>query len=272
MKKITTFLIIWVTLLPSVFAQAGRFTPADSAVYFNNAFEAGEKLIFKVKYGFIPGGYAYLTTDIKKIGYDWYYAASAKAITSGVVGQLAEINDRYESYFSISTGLPIRAVRDIRENSYRKFNEVIFVRDKNIVRSLTTGEQKVPPGTLDILSAFYYARRHIFTHPLKKNEVIALRTFFDEELYDVVIKFKKAEKIKTKFGKINCLRFGPVLDEKSPFEKEDDLKIWFSDDGNFIPIKIRLKMGVGNVKVDLIKYSGLKNPFGQKFIRDNGNS
>ncbi len=249
-------------------AQAGRFTPADSAKYHNNAFAAGENLIYKVNYGLIHGGYASLKTGLEQIGYDWYYSAVAQATTSGLIGALAKVKDRYESYFSIATGLPIRAVRDIRENDYRKFNEVIFVRDKNIVRSLTTGEQKVPPGTLDILSAFYYARRHIFTHNLKKNEVINLTTFFDEELYIVKIKYKGSEKVRTKFGKIKCLRFGPVLGKDSPFEKEKDLRVWFSDDGNFIPVKIRLKVGISNVKVDLIKYTGLKNPFGQNIQRD----
>lgn len=251
-----------------IFAQAGRFNPADSIRFKNNAFQPGENLIYKVKYGLVPGGYASLSVGLEQIGYDWYYAVSANVRTSGLVGAMANVRDRYESYFGIASGLPIRAVRDIRENNYRKFNEVLFRRENNTVISLTTGEHKVPSGTLDILSAFYFARRYIFTHKLKKNEIINLTTFFDEELYVVKIRYLETEKIRTNFGKIRCLRFGPVIEKGSSFEKEKDFQVWFSDDGNFIPVKVRLKVGISTVKADLHKYSGLKNTFGDSFERE----
>ena len=43
-----------------------------------------------------------------------------------------------------------------------------FVRDENKVISLKSGEHKVPSGTLDVLSAFYYARRMIFKNKFEK--------------------------------------------------------------------------------------------------------
>ncbi|MEA2040938.1 MAG: DUF3108 domain-containing protein [Bacteroidota bacterium] len=240
----------------------GNYTPPDSIRFKNSSFSPGEKLIYKVKYGLVPGGYASLTTNLEKIGFNWYYAVKAVARTDGLVGKVTYVRDRYESYIDIATGLPIRAVRDIRENNYRKFNEVLFRRSNNTVLSLTTGEHKVPPGTLDILSAFYYARRYIFEHEFKKNQTLNLTTFFDEEIYVIKIRYKEKEMVRTDFGKIECLKFVPVLEKGGPFEKEKDLRVWFSNDGNFIPLKIRLKIGIGKVKCDLHQYSGLKNSLG----------
>lgn len=265
MRIITALLIIFLPLAGNT--QQNKFTPADSVRFKNNAFQPGEELIYKVKYGLIPGGYASLRVGLEEIGYNWYYSVKAVARTSGLVGKIANVSDRYESYFEISSGLPIRAVRDIRENNYRKFNEILFRRSTNTVLSLNTGKHKVPEGTMDILSAFYFARRYIFSHKLKKNEVINLTTFFDEELYRIKIRYKGTDRVRTDFGRIDCMRFVPVLDKNSPFKKEKDLQVWFSDDGNFIPVKIRLKIGISTVKCDLRNYSGLKNTFGGKFQR-----
>lgn len=266
MRKLISIFILLLPLLST--AQEGKFTPADSARFENNAFSPGEEIIYKVKYGLIPGGYASLRVGLEQIGYNWYYSVKAVARTSGLVGKIANVSDRYESYFEISSGLPIRAVRDIRENNYRKFNEILFRRSNNTVISLNSGEHKVPQGTLDILSAFYYARRYIFSHKLEKNEVINLTTFFDEELYVVKIRYKETEKVRTNFGRIECLKFVPVLEKNGPFEKEKDLQVWFSDDGNFIPVKIRLSIGISTVKCDLQNYTGLKNTFGAPFQRN----
>jgi len=239
----------------------------DSVPIINTAFEPGEYLKYKVKYGLINGGYAEMKIETEQIGYDWYYHVKAIAKTTGAVAVFARVYDRYESYIELASGFPLQSIRDINEGNYRRYNEVIFAREEGKVISLKSGEHKVPAGTLDVLSAFYYARRMIFDKPLSKNEVINLTTYFDDELYTVKIKYQKSEKIKTKFGKINCLKFVPVLDGNSSFKKEEDMQVWFSDDGNFIPVKIRLKVGISTVKCDLNHYKDLKNPFGKQFIR-----
>ncbi len=260
MKKnilIFAFLIFGI----SIFAQS------DSVPIVNTAFNPDEYLKYKVKYGIINGGNAEMKIMLEQVGYDWYYHVKAVARTSGLVGKFARVSDRYESYIQLYDGMPLQAIRDINENNYRRYNEVIFDRDENKIISLKSGEHKVPPGTLDVLSAFYFARRMIFKKAFKKNEVINLTTWFDEHLYIVKVKYKKTEKIRTKFGKIRCLKFVPLLDKDAPFKKEEDMQVWFSDDGNFIPVKIRMKVGISTVKCDLEQYDGLKNPLGKPFIR-----
>ncbi len=260
MKK-QLFLSVLLFLSLFVFGQKN-----DSVPIINTAFNPEEYLKYKIKYGIINGGYAEMKIELEQVGSDWYYHVKAIARTSGLVGKFARVNDRYESRINLYDGLPLQSIRDINENNYRRYNEVIFVRDQNKVISLKSGDHKVPPGTLDVLSAFYYARRMIFKNKLKKNQIINLTTYFDEQLYTVKVKYKKTEKIRTKFGKIKCLKFIPVIDDKSTIKKEDDMQVWFSDDGNFIPVKIRLKVGFSTVKCDIIQTKGLKYPLGKPFI------
>lgn len=238
--------------------EVNKNSPPD----YNTAYQAGEYLKYDVSYGFISGGQAEMTVAVEQLGYDWYYHTKAIATTEGITAKMFTVWDRYESYIDIVTGLPIMAIRDIREENYRKYNEAVFNRNDNIVMSLASGQRKVPPGTQDILSAFYYARRYIFNKELVKGEVINLTTFFDDEIFIIKIKFTKKEIYKTEFGKFECLRFAPVIEPGGPFEKENDMQVWFTNDGNFIPVRIKLSLPVGSVKCDLTGYKNLKNEFG----------
>ena len=234
----------------------------DSNKYINTAFEAGEKISYKVKYGIINGGKATLSINIIPHGYSYIYHIKALARTTGTVGSMFTIRDVYESFAEVHSGYPIKSIRNIYENKYTSYNEVLFFRESNTVRSLKTGTHKVPPNVLDVLSAFYYARRYLFSNGVEKGKTITLNTFFDNELLPIKLKFKGKEKVRTKFGKITCLRFVPLLGKKSPFKKEDDMKIWVTADKNFIPVKIRIKLPIGKLKCDITDFVNIKNKKG----------
>ncbi len=257
-KKISSLLII-------VFVGLQLFSQINvDSITQNSAYKPGERLIYSLKYGTIKGGEASLTINIIPSGDDFYYYVKADAVTTGFAANLGKIYDVYESYFEISTGYPVKAVRNIREAGYTRYNELFFFRDSNFVYSINSGKHWIPKNTLDILSAFYYARRHLFNRNFKKGQTINLTTFFDEHLFPVKIKYKKTETIKTKFGKIECLKFVPVLEKNNPFKKEDDMQIWFSNDGNYIPVRIKMKSKIGAFKAVLTGYENLKNPLGVK--------
>ena len=67
------------------------------------------------------------------------------------------------------------------------------------------------------------------------------------------------EKVKTSFGKIKCLKFNPVTEVGRAFKTEDDMTIWYTDEPNFLPVKIRLELRIGSVRVELVDFSGLKH-------------
>jgi hypothetical protein len=45
------------------------------------------------------------------------------------------------------------------------------------------------------------------------------------------------------------------------FKNDDDMVVWFSNDNNYIPIRIRFNIFLGAIYCDLSQYSGLKYPF-----------
>ncbi len=228
----------------------------------NSAYRPGEKLVYSVKYGAVKGGEASMTIDVIPSGEDYFYYVKATAVTTGLATNFATIYDVYESYINIKNGYPVKSARNIKENNFRLYNEVLFFREQNYVWSLNSGKHYIPNNALDLLSAFYFVRRHLFSQDFTKGQTIDLTTFHEEKLFPVKIKYKENEKIKSKFGKINCMLFVPVLEVSNPFKNEDDLKIWFSDDGNYIPVLIKMKSKVGTIKAELVQYENLQNPLG----------
>jgi hypothetical protein len=252
------YVIICCLFSGTAFTQEGDL----SSIFINTAFQTGETLKYEVKYGIFKGGEAVMSINMFPAGYTYVYHVKAVATTAGLAERFFTIMDIYESFIDIPTGLPVKAIRNIREEKYLSYDEVLFYRYNNTISSLKYGIKDVPPNTHDILSAFYYARRYLFSNNLKVNEIINLSTFLDGDLIPIKIRFKGFETVKLKSHEINCLKFVPVIEAGSTFKKEEDLTILVSNDGNYVPVKIRVELPIGSLKCDLKDFSGLKNKFG----------
>lgn len=231
--------------------------PTKPVVY--KPFRAGERLVYELRYGPIVGGRAHL--ELKKTTYKGKpaYFAEATAISIGLVDKLFNIRDIYSSYFDPVTNLPYMAIRDIHEGNYTFYNEVEYFHNDSLVISKKSGEVKVPPNILDMVSTLYYLRR-IDYKKLQPGDVIDVETFFSDEIFPFDIRYRGKEKVKTKLGTFMCLRFDPVVEPGRIFESEDDMTIYISDDANYLPMQVRFDMLVGSVKCDLAEYDNIMYP------------
>jgi len=55
-------------------------------------------------------------------------------------------------------------------------------------------------------------------------------------------------------GHYDALVMSPVMPDNKMFDGENSIKVWLSDDQYKIPLKIKAKMFVGAVEVDIIEY------------------
>ena len=127
----------------------------------------------------------------------------------------------------------------------------------NTLLSKKSGELEVSAIVQDIISAFYYLRRRL-NSSLKEGDEIQIETFIDDMVLPINIKYVGKESIRTKLGRINCLKFSPTTNPGRVFKTQNDLMFWVSDDENYIPLRIKLNLKIGSLKCDLIEYSGLK--------------
>lgn len=223
----------------------------------NKPYKAGEKLRYEMSYGWITGGEA--TVNLEKVNFYGKPVYHVKAIgkTIGMAHVIYHVYDRYESWFDISTGLPYKSLMDLTEGDWKKFNIVYFNQDAHSLKSKLSGEKKIDKNIFDVVSAFYYVRESI--HGLKPGQVFEIYTYFHDKPWNMIIRYKGIETIKTDLGKIECMKFKPVV-EKGTFKDEEALDIWISNDKNKIPVRIKMKLFVGSFKTDLVEYKGLKYP------------
>jgi hypothetical protein len=230
------------------------------------SYQPGEKVSYIVHYGVVTGGIA--TMELKKETFAgrevWHSIMTGR--TTGLADVIFKVLDIYESYIDPKTELPLLSVRNISEGRYRRYNEVTFDhttrKDSAILSSDLTGIHIAPKGIHDILSCFYWYRNQIFPgiDKIKKGDVITVITWFTDELYPIRMKDLGTEEVKTKAGRIKCHKFNPVTEKGRLFKTEDDVSFWFSDDKNFLPVKIRFDIFVGSFMVDMQDYEGLVYP------------
>lgn len=226
----------------------------------NTAYKAGESLKYLLYYGFVDGGKAEFTlTQSKPVNGNEVLHAKAEAHTTGMARWFIALDDVYESYFLEKNGKPIKAIRNIKENKYKYYDEVTYNHEANTVTSKKNGTISVPENIYDIISSVYYLRRQGFNN-VKLNDTITIMTYFADEIFPYRIIFKGKETISTKLGKIKSLKFQPIVETGRVFKEQDDMRFWISDDANFLPLRVEFDMFVGSIKCDLIDYKNVKNP------------
>lgn len=253
MKKYFVFILLLVATTP-ILAQ----TP--------QAFEAGEWLKFRIHYGWFNASYA--TLEIKETTFRSQSAFHivGKGKSTGLLDLFFKVDDTYETYISKKTRLPIRFKRKINEGGYKKDNVIDFDQEnnkavvhnkiKNTTEVFTTKEY-----VQDMLSALYYLRNEIEGKSFEVGDTIVINMFFDNENYKFVSKFLGRETVKSKFGKIACLKFRPFVQAGRVFKEKESLTFWISADKNHVPIKIKAELAVGSLEADLEAFKGLKHSF-----------
>ena len=65
------------------------------------------------------------------------------------------------------------------------------------------------------------------------------------------------------------IKIVPLLIEGTIFDGGEKMTVWVSDDANHLPLRINSPILVGSIKVDLVDYDGLRNPFTSMISKEN---
>ena len=172
------------------------------------------------------------------------------------------MRDRYETYFDTATLQPYKFIRNVDEGGYKTIENVNFNQEANTAVSLN-GTYKVPGCIQDVMSAIYYARNIDFNQ-YKPDDKIPFDMFLDNEIYHLYIRYLGKEKIKTRFGTFNAIKFRPLLVKGTIFAGGEKMSVWVSDDPNHIPVRIESPIVVGTIKVDMMDFKNLRYPLSSR--------
>ncbi|MFI5150451.1 MAG: DUF3108 domain-containing protein [Bacteroidia bacterium] len=256
-------------LLPSfrpIEPVPGEPTPPASELrkVKNESFKRGELLKYRLHYGIIDAGTAEIeVTDENKIVNERpTMHIVGRGYSRGAFDFFFKVRDRYESFVDEGSLAPVVFLRKVDEGGYKINQDQVYDHEKQKV--MANGKTyDIPQYTQDMLSAFYFARTMDMTQA-KVGDVFAVKSFIDNEIWELKIKFMGKETISTSLGKIKCLRFHPIVQKGRVFKKEEDLNVWISDDKNHIPVRAQAEVLIGSVKMDLSSFSNLANPLAKE--------
>lgn len=263
---ILVFIFIWTTLTlagPSLMVDSLKIDSAS----VSTGFVSGEKLTFKLRYGFITAGYAEMMAGqtLYKDSVETYHFKTTARSASGF-SWIYRVKDEVNSYVNKKDFSAVYFEKKLREGSYRadlisdynladSLALVKFIRYKSNmkVRTKTTYRVKVPPAVQDILASFYYIR----TQKLRVGTSFYLTNHDKKKVYPLEIKVYKKEIIKTGAGKFRCLVVEPLIKGEGLFKKKGRLRIWLTDDEYKIPVQMTTEVIVGHITSELIKIEGI---------------
>jgi hypothetical protein len=252
--------------IPLMFMLLSSDNYNDYRVMTNTSFIRGEVIEYKAHYGFVNAaeGQMVIHDDLFTINGRPCYKIDVFGKSIGMFDLFLRIRDNWGTYLDTASIVPQKFYQKIEEGKYRKHEIIDFDHENGNVKVHNyhfrnkawkpIEEFEIPRYAQDIVSGYYYLRTLDFKK-IKEGEIITVKAFFDDEVYDFKIKFIGREQLKTKLGTINSLVISPIMPENSLFDGENSIQVWISEDRNKVPLKIRANMFVGAVEIDIQSYS-----------------
>lgn len=236
-----------------------------------NAFHVGEKLTFKIRYGFIKAGEAvmWVKDTLRWNGVPVYHIqTTARSVPA--FDWIFKVRDEVNSYVTVDGFYSLRFEKKLREGSYKVDLIVDYLHQDSLahVRFFRYDRDdknrdfkvKIPPYINDILSSFYYVR----TRPLKVGQSLFIKNHEKEKVYDLEVKVHRKEILEVDAGTFRCLVVEPLIKGEGIFKQKGRLMIWLTDDQYKFPVQMTSEVAVGHITTELIRFEGIPMPIKAK--------
>jgi len=227
---------------------------------YTPAFEVGENLLFRIRWGAIVGGYSTLTVPrIKLKDGKLAYHIVSEARSTGFIDTFYKVRDFNQAWMDTEQPRSLGYEKNLSEGKYRvqetvryDYIENRFYRDKERLDKNSHKEQDgpIPSAVFDILSSFYYIR----SLPLEVGKAVTIDVHSGSTTYPLVVGVTKRAVAKTKAGKFDCFVLEPALREPGIFiHKGKKLEIWVTADERRMPVMMRCDIKIGTITAELVK-------------------
>lgn len=227
----------------------------------SNRVIAGENLNYKASWGFLTIGSASTRIDktTYRIGSNDCYKIDIHGQTNGLA-KLFNVNNKWTSYVDKKSITTYQSSRSIREGGFALDEQVRYdhknkkaevkVLDKE---SGTYKLKKVYDTSEDVrdIVAGFMVIRLIDLSKYRVGDTISVSGFYEDEAYTINVVNAGKEYLKTEIGKVQCYKLNPIVPKNKIFNGKNSIAIWYSTDKTQSIIRIRAKMFVGNILVDI---------------------
>ena len=225
----------------------------------------GERIEYRVHYGFINAGEAILQIDenIHTVNQRPCYKIDVFGRTTGFFDMITTVRDNWGTYLDTSAVVSQMFYQTIKEGKYMKKEVIEFDQIKNlaVVNRLNKEDSslirkdsiEIPLNIQDIVSGYYYMRTFDYD-TMKTNQIFTVTGFFDDTTYHVKVKFLGRDKLQTKLGVFDSFMISPIMPKNTFFRGKNPIKAWVSDDRYRIPLKVKAELLIGSLEIDIRSY------------------
>ncbi len=239
---------------------------SDYRIVDQHCLVPGERMEYRVHYGFINAGEATMQIDstVHSLNGRPCYKVDIFGRTTGFFDLVMHVRDTWGTYIDTAAIVSHRFYQDIEEGKYVKKEIVDFDHKKNLAFAHRidgkTGRLKekvkfeVPDHIQDLVSGYYYMRTFDYD-TMEVGQIFVLTGFYDDTTYNVQVRFLGKEELKTKVGNFDALVMSPIMPDNQFFRGKNPVRAWLSDDRHKIPLKVKAELLIGSVEIDIKGYT-----------------
>jgi hypothetical protein len=220
-------------------------------------FEPGERLTYDVTWSIFRAGTVSATLQSDGQGAKNNYTVTTTAHSQGFVSLLFNVHNEFRSFFDPQTLCSERISKKINEGRRHKETEIVFdaqrkraildERDLNKPQEPPKhAENEIPNCVEDVVTAFYFSRGQDF----EVGKPLHLPVNDGSKTYDVTLDVQAQEAIQTPLGNRSAIRVEPKV-FNGLFKRKGRMLVWFSDDDQHLPLRIKFIIAVGPITATL---------------------
>ncbi len=223
-------------------AKASASLPSDA---MKVPFFVGEKFEYDVKFGALKVGSGSMEvmdiTDVRgKASWHTMFRVSGSL-------PFYRVNDRYESWFDVTTLTSRRFFQDIEEGGYKPKRHYEMFPERGMYQHNQEPEKPTVAEPLDDGSFLYFVR----TLALDVGKTYSFSRYFNPDANPVKILVARRETVTTPAGTFKCIVLKPTFRSKGLFSENGSAEIWITDDDARMMVQLKSKLPVGSLNLYL---------------------
>ncbi len=229
-------------------------------------FRPGEVLTYDVTWRVFRAGL--VTASLKRSNEDHEdaYEVVATAESQGFVSLLFKVENEFHSLFDPEKLCARRIFKKVHEGRRQKETRVVFdearrlaiLDEKDLARPDAPpkhDQNDIPACVEDVISAFYYMR----IQPLEVGKQFVVPINDGSKTHDVVVEVQARERLQTPLGSREAVRVEPRVYGEL-YKRKGRMLIWFSDDEQRLPLRIKAMISAGSITGTLRSVSKSDEP------------
>jgi len=211
-------------------------------------FAVGERLDYSVSLGPIRAG----TGSIEVVRRDTVRGREAWHTRFHVRGGVPfyKVDDTLESWIDVACFRSLRYVRTLDERGRRRERRFEMFPERATFSEDGKPEAPSVSDPLDDGAFFHFVR----TQELVVGRTYEYRRYFRPDRNPVVVRVLGRERVTVPAGTFDAIVIQPVIQTRGIFSQKGDARIWLTDDGDRLLVKVTARLAFGTLTLSLTSY------------------